>query len=339
MSSIIEMAKQKKLFDVNNPLKLHKEQVSPLGGIAIFSAFWITLGVFSSNGLSRESVLLMAGAFLLFLTGVKDDLISMPALRRLVVQIGVASLMYVAGIQLTTIPGTGIVLPWPASFLLTILLTGAIVNAYNFIDGINGLASGLAIIGAVVFALLFLQMGNPHAALVAGSLAGSLLGFWFFNFGNAKIFMGDNGSTFVGIMLTYLVVTFLEMPAIRSAQPTLSPWIAFAIVSVPLADLVKVVLSRVLRGISPMKGDRTHIHHLFGGLGLGPRSVCFVLYGWEIFAIIFCIFLLPKDLYLSGSLLLLTTGLPYVVVLLAGKIQRAKKRPPVMEASSPQELS
>lgn len=336
--SVIDIAGKKQLFDSNNHLKLHKERVSPLGGIAIFASFWITFSLFLGEGLSAKYGILMAGAFFLFLSGVKDDLMNLPALRRLLLQIGVATLLYLGGVQVVVIPGLGIELPWVASYLFSIVLMGAIVNAYNFIDGINGLASGLAIIGSAVFALLFFQLGAMAEAKLASALAGSLLGFWFFNFGKAKIFMGDSGSTFVGILLTYLVISFLQLPAILSAEPSISPWAAFAVVSIPLADLVKVVLVRMYRGVSPMRGDHTHIHHVFGGLGLGPRSICLVLYSWALSGISFSIFLMPKDLYIAGLLLLLTAGLPYLGAVLAEKILKAKKQSTSIGASGTRQL-
>ena len=326
--SIIDLARKKQLFDGNNKLKRHIEKVCPLGGVSIFSAFWI--GVCLTAGFNGSVTIsyLFAGAFILFLTGVKDDLVGIPALKRLMIQIGIASLLFIGGLRLTYIPGLEIELPLFASYFLTIFLIGTIVNAYNFIDGINGLAGGLAMISTLGFAVLYYTSGLENYALMALVLAGAVGGFLVFNFGKAKIFMGDNGSTFIGVMLSFFTITFLQNHLINGGMIEWSPVVLVAILIVPLLDMLKVILSRLSRGISPFMGDRSHIHHLLLNAGLKQNTACFILYGWSIFAIFIASNLLPQNIILGSLLLFLIACLPYAAINFFAKIKNTQNEIP-----------
>lgn len=323
--SIIDLARKKELFDANNSLKLHAEQVCSLGGIAIFSAFWITIGLAGERAFFTELGCLFAGSFLLFLTGVKDDLVNMSAFVRLLVQVGVASLLFWGGFRLQYLPGTDLLLPVAASYFLTILLIGAIVNAYNFIDGINGLAGGLAMVASLSLALLFSIAGQQTYTLLSLALAGAAGGFLVFNFGRARIFMGDNGSTFIGIALTCLCLLFLQTGAGEQFGPERAPFILAGILVLPVADMMKVILGRLLRGKSPMKGDRTHIHHLLQSAGLRQKTISILLYCWSFIVAVFFIFYLPESVYLSIVAVVVASIFPYLLMNVTRVAARSKK--------------
>jgi len=335
---IIDLGRKLHLYDGNNHLKLHSEKVCSLGGIAIFAGFWITFALMNSEGMPRMYCLLFAGSFMLFLVGVKDDLTGISAVNRLLLQIGIASLLFFAGMRITALPGLGLELPVWASYLITASLMGAIVNAYNFIDGINGLASGLAFISSLAFAWVFFEAGAVTEVMVSVGLAGSVLGFWFFNFGKAKIFMGDNGSTFIGITFAYLMIAFFQPTIQQNLGAATSPFIVGAILLIPLADMVKVVLGRIRRKVSPFKGDHTHIHHVIKKIGAGQRAICVILYGWNVVVIIFSLFLMPQDFFLAVPFLLLVASLPYLGVVLSEKMRKERKVNP-LETSGTRELS
>jgi UDP-GlcNAc:undecaprenyl-phosphate/decaprenyl-phosphate GlcNAc-1-phosphate transferase len=177
----------------------------------------------------------------------------------------------------------------------------------------------------VAFAWVFYEAGAMKEVMIAIGLAGSVLGFWFFNFGNAKIFMGDNGSTFIGIVLTYLTITYFESTLQAGFKGTISPFIAGAILLIPLADMMKVVLGRVFRGVSPFRGDHTHIHHTLNKIGASHRTICLILYGWNALVIIFSLILLPQDFYLANTSLLFIAGLPYLGISLSERILKDSK--------------
>ncbi len=312
--SIIDLANKKKIFDGNNNLKHHCEKVSSLGGISIFSSFWIAISLVSEVHSMAAFNYFFVGAFILFLTGVKDDLVGISAFTRLAIQVGVASLMFMGGIRLTYIPGLEVEVPILVSYFLTIFLIGAIVNAYNFIDGINGLAGGLTIISALAFAVLFYFSGMENYAALAVALAGSVFGFLWFNFGKAKIFMGDNGSTFIGIILSFFTIVFFQNHAQVGGSITCSPLVVFSFLILPLADITRVVLGRISSAHSPFKGDRTHIHHLMLNTGLGQCPICWVLYTWSVIVIAASFLLLPQSIVIGSLMLLLAGSLPYVLL-------------------------
>ena len=325
--SIIDLANRLKLFDTNNHLKQHLEKVCSLGGIAIFAAFWISATLASGfNGVEVVSYL-FAGSFILFLTGVKDDLIGIPALKRLFIQIGVASLMFIGGIRLTYLPGIEMDLPIWGSYILTITLIGTIVNAYNFIDGINGLAGGLATISSLSFVLLFYFTGLDKYAIMALALSGAISGFLFFNFGKAKIFMGDNGSTFIGVMLSFFTITFLQNVAENGSSMGMHPTLVLAILFIPVFDLAKVIAGRLVRGSSPFRGDRTHIHHIFLKAGIKQEIICYALYAWNILLVIASLIFLPQNFLLALLMLVLIGATPYVVLNNYQKIGEKKEQP------------
>ena len=324
--SIIDLVRKKQLFDTNNNLKLHIEKVGSLGGIAIFSAFWITVSIVNQGTVFSNFGYLFAGSFLLFLTGVKDDLVNMPASVRLLIQSLVSVLLFLGGLGIQHLPGTDWVLPEVVSFIFTMLLLGVIVNAYNFIDGINGLAGGLAIIAALSFALIFYLSGQQGPMILSLTLAGAASGFLVFNFGKAKIFMGDNGSTFIGVILTYLSLLLFqpETTAFWGGQKTLL--IFGGVLIVPLLDMVKVILGRLLNGKSPLRGDRTHIHHLLQASGLRSSMICWLLYTWSVIVSVCVIFCLPENMYFAVPLIIVASAFPYILVAVTKALIRSKKQ-------------
>lgn len=309
---VIDLAKKLQLFDANNHLKVHVETVSPLGGIAIFSSCWVALFSLGGSNLGEQYDALFAGSFMLFLLGVKDDLVNVPALKRLLFQVVIGIFLCAAGIAVEVLPGMAEPLPLWFGGLLTILLMGVLVNAYNFIDGINGLAGGLSFGSSLAFAWLFYRAGAMAEVLASLSLAGGILGFWLFNFGKARIFMGDNGSTFIGLMFCFLSVQSLD-PAIRQQlEPAgISPLFFLALLLIPVFDMTRVVLGRLGRKASPFKGDHTHIHHLLGKKGASHKAICYILYGWNALVIVFSLLFLPQNIYLAMVFLLSMAAIPY----------------------------
>ncbi len=322
---VIAIAKRKQLYDTNNCIKKHSEMVCALGGAGIFSAFWITVFLAGYIILISDLLYLFAGSLVLFLAGVKDDLSGVPALRRLVIQVAVATLLFFNGIQISTLPGMESTLPGLASYLITVFFIVAVLNAYNFIDGINGLAGGLGVISGLTFFGLFAAWGDAKLAILAISLAGALIGFLCFNFGKARIFMGDNGSTFIGLMLAWFSITFLSGKVQENTGTLVSPLFFLAILFVPLADMVKVVLGRLWSRRSPFKGDRTHIHHVLACRGLKAKNICLLLFGWQSAVIVFSLFLLPGDPLNAIAMLSVIAGLPYFIFFLRGRTRESKK--------------
>ncbi len=275
-SLIIQIAEQKHVFDIPDARKLHIKPTPVLGGIAIFSGFWIAGLLFSDIANIQY---LIAATLFLTLIGITDDLIELSASKKFITQFVVAAILFFAGFQLQGFYGfLGFEQVHPIlSFSMTLLFLVVLTNAYNLIDGIDGLAGSLGLIGAVVFGILFSIIGATSWSILSFALAGGIIGFLRFNFYGASIFMGDTGSTFIGLILGVLSIQFLNT-AYYSVGLTQAPIIVGAIIFIPVMDLVRVFGVRVLQGLSPFYADRRHIHHiLLDQAGLKTTVICTVL--------------------------------------------------------------
>jgi UDP-GlcNAc:undecaprenyl-phosphate GlcNAc-1-phosphate transferase len=268
----------------NEARKIHTRAVPRLGGIAVVTAFFapiIGLWIYTNriSGLIYADATLVAalacGAGAVVALGVYDDLRGADAKLKLAVQSVVAATMWFAGFRIELLGnplGETIQLGY-LSLPLTMLWIVGVVNALNLIDGLDGLASGIALFTVVVlFGVAFVD----HKVLLcvfAAALAGSLVGFLFFNFNPARIFLGDSGSMFLGFILACISIWTQRKGA--TAVALLIPVIALG---VPILDTTLSFLRRVLRGKNPFKADREHVHHRLLALGLSHRSAVMTLY-------------------------------------------------------------
>lgn len=262
---IIYISHQKKLFDVPNERSAAKMITPNLGGIAIFAGFYcsmmVTLNQFDIHSITS----LMLTSLIMFLLGLKDDMIGLSPRKKLFFQVLAAMyLIFMGGVRITNLHGIlGLhEIDVISSSLLSLLAIVGIVNAYNLIDGIDGLAGGIGILLSIVFGSLFTVAGEIVFAIVAFSLTGSLVAFFFFNvFGRSnKIFMGDTGSLVLGIIFAFLTIKYLGL----SQNPHYMlgvPAVALAIMIVPIVDTIRVMSIRISQKRSPFSPDMNHIHH------------------------------------------------------------------------------
>ena len=265
---ILRVSRAKNLFEPFEERKVHTKVVPPLGGVAIFLGFTLST-IVSTDGYSFDALkYIIASVILMFFIGLKDDLIAISAKKKFVVQVFAAVLLVtLGGVQITTIHGMfGIEeIHHFTGLFLTLFIMLALVNAYNLVDGIDGLASGLAILAAVVFGSWFWLTGHVQFSVMSFALAGSLSGFFLYNvFGDKnKLFMGDTGSLVIGLVISTLVVKFNEFNAVKSIPFAVgaAPSVSFAIVIVPLIDTLRVITIRLLEKRSPFSPDKNHVHH------------------------------------------------------------------------------
>ncbi|GAB4262158.1 MAG: MraY family glycosyltransferase [Saprospiraceae bacterium] len=304
MLSIIQLSDKYRLYDKANLIKLHKEQVSSLGGVAIFSVFWLLAFVFVKNDFLPH---FFTGSLVLFLIGLRDDLLGLHAYFRLAVQVVVACLLIYWGMTFPQFTAFGLTIPsWAATAITAVFVLG-VINAWNFIDGSNGLAAGLSLVSTASFGFYFLLGGDTELALLTCLLAGAMAGFATFNFGNkARAFMGDNGSTFTGLVLAFLVISFIQEGKHLPVSNATLVQLCLAPLFVPFADMARVVLVRLARGRSPFKGDRTHIHHLMMARGFSPVYIALILMALQALVIVFAV-AMPVEIFLT-ALALLTAG-------------------------------
>jgi UDP-GlcNAc:undecaprenyl-phosphate GlcNAc-1-phosphate transferase len=264
--------------------KIHGRPVPRLGGIAIVVAFFAPLVglLFVDSAVARifraepRSVVgLFLGGLAVAALGIYDDLRGTGANKKLAVQLCVGALMYSLGFRIDEIANPfGPSLPLgPLGLPFTMLWFAGVVNAMNLIDGLDGLAGGVALIGLASSFVLALLRGDPLMMLLCAALAGAVLGFLFYNFNPASIFMGDTGSMFLGFVLAAAGVQMQHSSG--AAVALLTPVVALGL---PIGDTLLAMLRRLLRGRPMFQADREHIHHLLLAKGLSHRGACLALY-------------------------------------------------------------
>ena len=288
MPMVINIAKKKSFVVKPNKRTSHEGIIPNIGGINIFISFFLTVFLFS-YGIINQLQFVIVGVLVILIVGFVDDLIDIKASWKLVGElISAFFLIVVADIRLSHLHGfLGVQeLSLTSSYLLSFFVFVVIINALNLIDGVDGLASGLGIVYSIFFAFYFKLTGRTDLAISAFTMVGSLTVFFIYNVfgGKRKIFMGDSGSLLLGYMTTLFVFEFCEMNAYPVKYHLLdvfhmnaAPAVAICVLSVPLFDTIRVMLTRIKKGVSPFHPDRNHIHHLLLKTGLKHRQVTFVL--------------------------------------------------------------
>jgi UDP-N-acetylmuramyl pentapeptide phosphotransferase/UDP-N-acetylglucosamine-1-phosphate transferase len=275
---IIEVAKDKKLFDEPGERKVHKAVIPTLGGLGIFGGFIIATLIGVPPAAAAVLQYFMAAIMIIFFMGIKDDVLILTASKKFIGQLVAASIVIkFGGIRITDMYGImGLhALAPTASFLLTLFTIVVITNSFNLIDGVDGLAGSLGLLTSLIFGFYFYFSGEPLYAVLALSLAGSLVAFLIYNFYPAKIFMGDTGSLLIGLVNSILVIKFITIASSPSSRIPLesAPALGFAILLVPLFDTLRVVSHRIMNRRSPFCPDRNHIHHFLLDLGLSHKMI------------------------------------------------------------------
>ena len=290
--SFILIAKKKHLFDdPSDDRKIHTKKVPLMGGMMIFAGtlfsflLWLPINDIGVIQYLVPSLLIM------FFVGMKDDIIGTAPVKKLAAHIIVAFIMvFMAEVKLTSLHGLfGIrEIPEWAGIMLSIFTYIVIINAFNLIDGVDGLASGVGLIASTVFGCWFYFAGDWTYAVLSFSLAGALLGFLRFNFNPAKIFMGDSGSLTIGFLIAVMAIELVEYEAqelpyvIKNIS---KPILSMSILVYPLVDTIRVFTLRAVRGVSPFTADRNHIHHRLMDLGLGHKQTVIIIYLFSLLTI------------------------------------------------------
>jgi len=273
--AIVSVSKRLQLFEKTKSRGSHVGSVPTLGGVAIFAGFLMVGGILMPDSLIGHYRFVVAALVILFFIGVRDDLMGMDHRRKLIGQLLVAFIITVLGdLRISSFHGIFLFIeevPYLVSVPFTVFVYIVIINGFNLIDGIDGLASGIAIVVSLAFGALFIVSGDYDLAFVPLMLTGSLLAFFRFNVFSKKnkIFFGDTGSMTIGLIIAVITIQFLECDQIGKGSFVInsSPALAFGILIVPLFDTVRVFLIRYLRGKSPFSADRLHIHHRLLDMG------------------------------------------------------------------------
>jgi UDP-GlcNAc:undecaprenyl-phosphate/decaprenyl-phosphate GlcNAc-1-phosphate transferase len=296
---------------------LHKRPLPRLGGVAIFLAFLFSFGIaglvswwnprFSFGFSSKAMLTILVPGFLIFLLGLYDDLHPVGPYFKFLVQVLAGAILFAGGLRILDLPVlfSGYHFSWFVSFPLTILWVLGITNAFNLIDGLDGLAAGSALFSTLVVFVVALVSHSSFVSVMTLILAGAVLGFLRYNFNPATIFLGDCGSLFVGFMLSALALQGMQK------SPTVVA-VAIPVVSfgLPILETSLSIVRRLISGRPVFTGDREHIHHKLLQQGLSQRQVVTVLYGVSaIFAMLSLFLLWPTGSTLGLVLAVLGIGI------------------------------
>lgn len=274
---IIQVARQKKMFDEPDERKVHKMVIPTLGGLGIFAGFILAtlLGVPLH---SPQLQYFVAAAVVIFFLGIKDDILVLSPAKKFIGQLIAAGIVIkFGGVQLDNMHGfLGIgPIPHVAGIIFTLFTIVVITNSFNLIDGVDGLAGSLGLLTSIVFGAYFFYIDQLMYAVMAFSLAGGLIGFLIYNFSPAKIFMGDTGSLLIGLVNSIFVIKFINIAGLPEGKLPVdaAPAIGFAILIVPLFDTLRVFSHRIMDRRSPFSADRTHVHHFLLEMGFNHKKI------------------------------------------------------------------
>lgn len=278
---------------------IHTTPTPRWGGLAMWISMALTFAMVSHLSLvgksfGREALGIFLAATLLVAIGLLDDRFELDALTKLAGQALAAGILLLFGIQVLWLPINGVItLPPSIGQLVTVLIVLITINAVNFIDGLDGLAAGIvAISGAAFFAFAYLlavvygfsRAGAP--SLITAVIIGVCIGFLPHNAHPAKIFMGDSGSMFLGLLLAASAITLtgqIDPNAISAEKlgPTLLPlMLPFAVLAIPLIDLFSAIIRRLRAGQSPFSSDKEHMHHRILRAGNSHLRTSIIMYLW-----------------------------------------------------------
>lgn len=289
---IIKYSLKKNLLDIPGRRKIHKKVTPSMGGIAIFCAFFISSLIWIELTRWTEIKWVLVALFVIFFIGVRDDLIPLRAYLKLIGQIFAASLLvFFFDLRIDSLYGVlGIEdLPDWLSYVLTIFTIIIITNSFNLIDGLDGLAGTIAVIACFCFGTWFYLVGDTTFAILAYIMLGAILAFLIFNWEPSEVFMGDTGALVIGMLLAIFAIHFMN---VNYALPVDAPYrfmstigTAACLIIIPLVDTSRIIILRLLKGKSPFRPDKNHIHHAIMRLGKSHSQTTMILGGTHVFYI------------------------------------------------------
>jgi len=289
---LIHLSHKKNWFDdAKDERKIHTGLISRLGGIGIIFSLIIS-GIVTTLVTAKllhtsiifqlprhhNILLLLTGVLIIFLIGIMDDFTDMKARIKLIGQV-IAALLVIAGgvgIRNFTLPFTELTLPlgWFGPVLTLFWIVG-MTNAINLIDGMDGLSAGISSMTCFIYGIAFMISGSTMLSIISFTLLGSLMGYLFYNFPPAKIFMGDSGSLSLGFILAIL-------PLLGHPESGTSLVMPVVMLFIPIADVLAAVLRRKRKGLHFFVPDKEHMHHKLLDLKLDARQILSIVIGLQI---------------------------------------------------------
>jgi len=274
--AVRRIANKLEILDHPNDRKIHKKPIPLLGGLAIYVSFVITIFLNFSFSIELKGVII--GGTIILVIGLIDDVKHLPANWKLIGQVIASSTLILFGVKLSFLPNTW----WGigGEVLLTIIWIVGITNAVNFFDGMDGLATGLAVVCSLSFFIVAQITGQPYLGYLTIALAGSSLGFLKFNFKPASIFLGDAGSTFLGFTLAGIAI----MGGWAEKDPKVALSLPVLVLSVFIFDMIYITIARIFKGVVRNLKEwieytgKDHLHHRLLTLGFSERQTVLLIY-------------------------------------------------------------
>jgi UDP-GlcNAc:undecaprenyl-phosphate GlcNAc-1-phosphate transferase len=280
---IIKYSLEKNLVDVPGGRKIHTRITPSMGGISIFGGF-VSAAIIWLNSDQWQAIRFVAASlFIIFLIGVRDDVVPFRALHKLYGQILAIVILMFSPIQIQSLYGLlGITeIPAVIGYGLTLFTVVVITNSFNLIDGLDGLAGSIGIVSLTAFGIWFFLANDAVFSLLCFAMTGGILAFLIYNWEPSEIFMGDTGAMVIGMLLAIFVIRFMNVNASLPAQSPIrfSATIASAacFLIIPLCDTLRIVILRLSRGLSPFQPDKNHVHHAIMRLGVTHSRTAIIL--------------------------------------------------------------
>lgn len=292
---ILSIAFKRKLYKEPEERSSHLLPTPAVGGVGIFAGLLLSLLFLVPFPLIQGIQYIIGALVIIFLVGLKDDLDPTAARMKLLAQgITTALLIAFADIRLHSLHGFfnwSADLPYSLSFLLSLITILMIMNAFNLIDGINGLSASLGTLALAIFGSWFYLTGHFLYAAIAAAAGGAYLAFLPYNlFPPARTFMGDTGSLLLGTILAILAIQFIEfneqLPNTSAYHLSAAPMVTVSIMAIPLFDTLRVFFTRLYRGSHPMAADRRHIHHLLIDYGFSHTKATGLLFAYNLLIVL-----------------------------------------------------
>jgi len=263
------VANRLEIVDQPDSRKLHLRPVPLLGGMAIYAGFIVALLLFGEKWVVSQAIGILVGATIVSFLGIWDDRWRVRPLLKLLGQTVAASILIISGVQVSFLPHPAL------NVAVTLLWILGITNALNLLDNMDGLSGGVGAVAAAFFLLLAAINGQYLVGSLAAALMGACIGFLYYNFNPASIFMGDAGSMFLGFILAVVGIK-LRFPG----RPSIVTWmIPVVVLGLPIFDTTLVVISRLRRGLNPLTHPgKDHVSHRLVLAGLSQRKAVIALY-------------------------------------------------------------
>lgn len=273
-----------KLVDQPGRRKIHKKITPSMGGIGIFGGFLVGFLIWAPISGILNHIYTIAALFIVFFLGLRDDIITLRPINKLIGQLIAASIIFtLTGSKLIGLYGLFGIYTFPewASYLLTAFTIVVITNSYNLIDGLDGLAGTIACIALTFFGVYFILIGQISLALLNFSMLGAVIAFLTYNWEPSKIFMGDTGALTLGFFFAVMVIYFINYnyaePVDSNFNFQASITTAICVVIIPLLDTLRIFIVRASKGKSPFSPDKSHLHHALMRMGLKHSHTALIL--------------------------------------------------------------